>query len=503
MSEREVSAGTAMSGSAVAASLRRRSHALRRWLDVGIAVAVLAALLTLVPAATSFTVQTRTARRPPSTAALRLRRQTACSSFATDGGASAGPAPGAAAVPLRPRSQLRPHAFLASAAAALATAALRLSRPGARPGRTLGRVPRVAAADAEVAKPASKDMFVGLAGQSVLFLLYCLLQSSMGFYMKWVLSKVQVAENLVGVPASFLVTASQQVVGFLLFSALIAVSWLIGRPYKPKALASNKEYLLVLALSLSFSLNIGLNLLSLSLVPLSLTMIVRACTPLTTSFVQMMVMRQRQNISAGEWACMSVGVLCATAVVIAQSGGSMGSASFTFFFGVAMSILSLFCGGLDFAFKGVLGSSVKLNALDTTCYMALPAAFFTSLIGFFVSKPVSDTWALQFAPRMTDLEVFGRLWQVNPAIFGWVALSGCLAFVYNTFVTFLIVKLSPATTAFAGNFNKAATILFSLLLLEGTLATGFRGRVVLAAVLGNIAAFSFYNVLKSRRQSRR
>eukprot|EP00971_Amphidinium_carterae_P097353 1926310-Amphidinium_carterae.1 len=37
----------------------------------------------------------------------------------------------------------------------------------------------------------------------------------------------------------------------------------------------------------------------------------------------------------------------------------------------------------------------------------------------------------------------------------WLLFSGVLAFGYNIFVTYVIQKLTPATTAFAGNFNKA------------------------------------------------
>eukprot|EP00442_Polarella_glacialis_P019407 CAMPEP_0115058092 /NCGR_PEP_ID=MMETSP0227-20121206/6145_1 /TAXON_ID=89957 /ORGANISM="Polarella glacialis, Strain CCMP 1383" /LENGTH=440 /DNA_ID=CAMNT_0002443015 /DNA_START=34 /DNA_END=1356 /DNA_ORIENTATION=+ len=363
--------------------------------------------------------------------------------------------------------------------------------------------------NARLAKQASADKSEAeeaggaFAQQAALFLSYFALQSGMSFFMKFVLSKVRVAQNLFGVPASFLVTSSQQLVGFALFLLLVLGSRLIGKPYKPKALA-RKELLLVLALSASFTLNIGLNLLSLSLIPLSLTMIIRGCSPLSTSVLQSVMMSKRDNISAGEWACMLFGVGCASAVVFAQSGGLTGNASKTFFFGVAMAVASLFSSALDFVFKGLLGSgSVKLNALDTTCYMAIPAALMTSLLGAVLVKPVSSSWAAHFGPTMTDVAVFSKLWEINPTVFGWILASGLFAFVYNTFVTFMVVKLSPATTAFAGNFNKAATILVSLLLLEGNLPTGIRGVVMIGAIIGNIGAFAVYNILKKRRQSQK
>lgn len=388
-------------------------------------------------------------------------------------------------------------------AAVVATAVAAASRIAARPRSGILATRRAAASDGqEKEDAATEDVWGSLGVQALLFLCYLFLQSGMSFYMKFLLSKVRVASDLMGIPASFLVTSSQQLVGFGAFVIFVLLSRIVGRPYRPKILKSYKEYLLVLALSISFSLNIGLNLLSISLVPLSLTMIIRACSPLSTALMQTVLMRQKQDIAWREWLCMCVGVLCASAVVVAQSGGMQGGASFTFYFGVAMSVASLFSGALDFVFKGVLGTgSVKLNAMDTTCYMAWPAALFTASLGAVLSKPVSSSWAARFAPRMTDFEVFHRLWEVNPSIFTWVLISGVLAFIYNTFVTFMIVKLSPATTAFAGNFNKAATILIALLVLERGIS-GPRGLVVLVAVLGNIMAFTCYNVLRKRRKQR-
>ncbi|CAK0902751.1 unnamed protein product, partial [Prorocentrum cordatum] len=94
----------------------------------------------------------------------------------------------------------------------------------------------------------AEDESGSLLAQSGLFLSYFGLQSTMSFYMKFLLAKVRVAENLRGVPASFMITTSQQLVGFTLFLLFIGVSRLLGRPYKPKRLTSRKEVLLVLAL---------------------------------------------------------------------------------------------------------------------------------------------------------------------------------------------------------------------------------------------------------------
>jgi len=385
--------------------------------------------------------------------------------------------------------------LLAVVAFAAATRKSVGARAKMQPGRSVVRATEKS--DAE-----GKEAFIdSSAAQIIMFLIYFGLQSTMSFYMKWLLSKVKVSADLVGVPASWFICSSQQMVGFTLFLILIVGSRIIGKPYTPKPLANKKEFFLILMLSVSFASNIGLNLLSLSLIPLSLTMIIRACSPLSTALVQTLLMGNKQDIAPAEWACMVVGVLCASIVVIAKSGGVSGTASSTFIFGVAMSVASLFCGALDFVFKGILGTSVKLNALDTTCYNAIPVAVFTGIIGCILAKPVSATWATRFAPTMTDFAVFKQLFMVNPSAFGWVILSGLLAFFYNTFVTFIVVKLSPATTAFAGNFNKAATILISLILLEGGSASGLRGKIVIAGIMANIASFTVYNILKKKRKN--
>ena len=169
---------------------------------------------------------------------------------------------------------------------------------------------------------------------------------------------------------------------------------------------------------------------------------------------------------------------------------------------VAMCVISLVAGALDFVVKGFLGSTATFTALDTACYMAVPVAFITGILGSVATKPVPSTWASRFMPHRTDLAVFGEVWRVNPSVFYWIMLSGRLAFVYNTFVTFLILRLSPATAAFAGNFNKSATILLSLLFFEGRHKSGLRDVMVVVAILGNIAAFTLYNVLKKRRLMR-
>eukprot|EP00971_Amphidinium_carterae_P097354 1926310-Amphidinium_carterae.2 len=81
-----------------------------------------------------------------------------------------------------------------------------------------------------------------------------------------------------------------------------------------------------------------------------------------------------------------------------------------------MSVFSLVAGAFDFVIKAKLGTDVKLNALETTCYNALPVALCCLLAGSFIAKPVPKTWATLYQPKMTDLHVFQKIFQLNPAV---------------------------------------------------------------------------------------
>jgi len=376
----------------------------------------------------------------------------------------------------------------------------RIARPAFGVGLSPPRKLSIRSAAESSATDSSESAASSWLKEIGLFSGYFFLQTGMGFMMKFVLSKVTVVPGLKGIPAPFFVTCCQQLVSFSIMCLVLLGSRAIGRPYNPQKI-SKQEMITVLCLAAAFSLNIGSNLLSMSLIPLSLSMIIRACSPITTAALQSMDKKQRTP-SAPEWLCLLIGVVCAAAVTLAESGGVSGQASFLFFFGVAICVFSICCGGLDFVLKAKLGKGPKLNALDLNFYNALPVACFTGLAATAIPKPVSATWAARYVPQMTDLQVVKRMFQVNPSIVKWVVFSGLGAFVYNLYVTFMVVQLSPATSAFAGNFNKSAAILLSLVFLEGAAPwkTGsLRDFAKIGAVLGNIAAFTCYNILKKRK----
>lgn len=344
-----------------------------------------------------------------------------------------------------------------------------------------------------------------LVREGGLFVGYFGFQTGMAFLMKQVLSKVQVAKGLFGVPAPFFVVSTQQTVSFCIILSILAGSRLIGRPLRIKRLELSRLGL-VFALSLCFSLNTGFNLLAMSLIPLSLLLIIRACSPITTSLIQSLLLREKQGISPPEWLCLSAGVVCAAVVTLCESGGAGGgfaAASSKFWLGVLFAITSLLLAGLDFVIKAKLGKGKqKLSAIETNFYNALPVVLITLIVGSLLPTPAPDTWAAKFGSPLTDLQVFRHLFEVNASVFKWVAATGIAAFAFNLYVTFLVVKLSPATSSFAGNFNKSVGIVGALLFFEGNRPHDVKGYLKFCAVFGNIVAFTAYNIIKKRRQKK-
>jgi len=328
-------------------------------------------------------------------------------------------------------------------------------------------------------------------------------QTVMNLYMKEVLSNTVISEeeDLKGIPSAFAVTAIQQLVAFVLFGAFALVSQLTPRPYSPKQLSGKMEYLAVLLFSFSFTMNIALNNYSISLLPLSVNLIIRSCLPLATFISQRTAAKctgeSVKDASVLELSLMCAGVACAAVAVVASSNGSGNSdhSSASMLFGILVCVLSLFSGAVNLALAGVLGTSVSLNPLDTTVYMSVPAFLILCVPSFLYAHPVWD------GRVVTDVQVLLKVWGECPHALALVGVSGILSLFYNVFQYGIVQSLSASYTAFAGNFNKAATIALGILVGLEQLPGGPWSAVLVIAVLGNIGAFTAFNFVKLRAKS--
>merc|ERR1719320_536779 len=100
---------------------------------------------------------------------------------------------------------------------------------------------------------------------------------------------------------------------------------------------------------------------------------------------------------------------------------------------------------------------------------------------------------------MSDYEILAGTWDLNKTTMALFVLSGVFSFAYNIIQFSIVHTLSPSATAFGGNFNKAALVFLTLLLpfLQVHKLPGFPCNLVIwMAVIGNVAAFSFYSYLQ-------
>merc|ERR1712010_380645 len=295
----------------------------------------------------------------------------------------------------------------------------------------------------------------------------------------------------------------QQFISFFCFLILYAA--LYATPYKiqPRKITSMKEVISILIFGCVFAMNIALNNFSLGYVSIAVNLIIRSCLPLTTflsqqglSLIDLYPYKPCKPLEIG---LMVAGVFCACAFTVAKiQGGGKSHEGSNEVLGCIMCILSLLCGSVNLALAGVLGE-MKLSVYDTVAYMSVPAFLF--LMPFcLIQKPVPGDWPKVLNKDMaSDFDILMWTSKNASSTFELFVLSGVFSFFYNIIQFSIVHTLSPSATAFGGNFNKAALVFLTLLLpfLQVHKLPKFPYNVVIwMAVLGNVAAFSFYSYLQ-------
>jgi len=325
---------------------------------------------------------------------------------------------------------------------------------------------------------------------------------------------VVLEKDLHGCPVGFALTAMQQVISFFCF--LILFLALLYTPYKisPKKISSLKEVVSILIFGAVFAMNIALNNFSLGYISIAVNLIIRSCLPLTTYLSQqglsMLGLYQRKPFIVLEISLMVLGVCCAAAFTIAKIMGSGatkggGQDASMQLMGVVMCILSLLCGSVNLALAGVLGE-MKMSVYDTVAYMSIPAFLF--LVPFcMIKKAVPGQWAEVLGEKWaSDFDILMMTAKIAPSTFELFVLSGIFSFAYNIIQFTIVHTLSPSATAFGGNFNKAALVLMTLLLpflQVHALPDPPWNIIIWAAVIGNVAAFSYYSYLQMKAKQKK
>jgi len=337
-------------------------------------------------------------------------------------------------------------------------------------------------------------------------------QTGMNMYMKAVFSSSVVWASppgegapWLGFQASFFVTSMQQVGSFVIFWAVYGPAKLTGcTNYSIKVLENKKEVIAVLCFAASFTCNIALNNFSLMLMPLTLNLIIRSCLPLSTFGAQWILKKMETGegkpVKPLEIGLMALGVamagVCAWAQVSAKAEmedkSSGGGETSRIMLGIVVCIVSLFAGSANLALAGLLGTSVKLDSAATVVYNSIPAACILFPLLFLVAHPIG--WSGQDGPR-TDFWVASQVWTHSKSTFAFAASSSLASLIYNILQYGIVQYLSATHVAFAGNFNKAATIPLAILVGIDSLPQGKWGPIMIIGAIINIGAFAAYNMV--------
>jgi len=329
-------------------------------------------------------------------------------------------------------------------------------------------------------------------------------QAFMNLYMKAILSNQLISTELHmrGFQAPLALTGMQQFVGFFILLGMVGVSQLTPWAYKPRRLENREQVVAVLALSVCFTLNIALNNFSLSLVDMSVNVMIRSSSPLTSLLLQLMFWRWFKDDSIDvrpvKVFLMLLGVAFALCVVVAKysDAGVSASAQSTDggTLGLALCVASLVFSSMELIVVVILGRGFKLNPVDTLLYMALPVFVLLLLPSFLLKHPVAYPGHL----ASTDWGVLKEVARLSPGTVVLAGLSGIWALGYNLLLYNMVRDLSPYFASFAANFNKVVAIGLALIMGLESLPHGGWKFLMILGVLGNMASFTAYSMWPSR-----
>jgi len=298
-----------------------------------------------------------------------------------------------------------------------------------------------------------------------------------------------------GFQAPLVLTALQQLVGFFLLALGILVSQLTPWAYKPQAIVSRDQALAVFALAVCFTFNIALNNFSLSLLDMSVNVMVRSLSPLTSLLAQLCFRRwfnEGIDTRPAKIGVMLLGVIFAMLVVVSKYAGKASSGhqeSSTETLGLALCLVSLVFSSMELIVVVILGSGFHLNTIDSLLYMAVPVVALLLLPIYIIKHPV--TYPGHNAA--TDFSVAVEVANLSPSTVVLVMMSGIWALAYNLLLYNIVKTLCPYFASFAANFNKVAAIGLALLLGLEALPEGYFRYLMCAGVIGNMLSFTAFS----------
>mmetsp|Transcript_8555 Transcript_8555/g.22464 ORF Transcript_8555/g.22464 Transcript_8555/m.22464 type:complete len:392 (-) Transcript_8555:185-1360(-) len=328
----------------------------------------------------------------------------------------------------------------------------------------------------------------------------------MNFFMKYLMSHMALradpgrlngVSEVKGFPGPIFWTSTQQAVAFVCATSLVMCYRLTDGKYgyKLPPLLTWQAKGQVALLSVFFAVNIAMNNFSVSLLSLTANNMIRSCSPFTTALCATLMFGNTMCFE--EWAFMCLGMIFVFVTVLAGASEQT-KENEGFLLGSILCFISTFAGAGMFIIVELAGkAAVKLNAMDSTCYMSLPAAIFLLPGMFVLPHVVGGGWADgTMEGTHTDAKLVrtiddGKLWLM-------MVVSGIFAAAYNALQFVLVQKLSSTQTAFASLMSKGCTVLIDCFFIKKFSNPKQFWALVLSAI-GGLICFALFSRAKGQR----
>lgn len=361
------------------------------------------------------------------------------------------------------------------------------------------------------ASGASADSSPSAAEQTILVAFYMASAMGMNFFMKYLFSHMALRTHperlptdtegepiseVNGFPGPIFWTSTQQFVAFICAISLVMCHRFTDGKfgYKPPALSTWHSIGQVGLLSVFFAVNIAMNNFSVSLLSLTANNMIRSCSPFTTALCATLCFGNTMCFE--EWAFMCLGMMFVFVTVLAGASDHSAENS-AFLLGSVLCFISTFAGAGMFIIAELAGkAAVKLNAVDSTCYMALPAAVFL-LPMFALPHVVDGHWAAgAMKGTHTDAKLVGTI--DDGKLWFMMVLGGIFAAGYNALQFFLVQKLSSTQTAFASLMSKGCTVLIDCLFIK-EFSNPMQFWASILSAVGGLICFALFSRAKGQR----
>jgi len=264
-----------------------------------------------------------------------------------------------------------------------------------------------------------------------------------------------------------------------------------------KLITYPREWVAIIGISVILVMYQGPSNLGYAFLDISLSKTIRSCLPIATVMILAVLSFCWAELKPNETLCsmalIVAGVAFAVLAAVAtqQNRHANHTESTALFLGVVFTCTSVAARALQLIAVKILKDRMSWNAVEITFYQALPASCI--MVGLCsVSHPVP--WRTQ--GWLTDWEVMGKVVPLNKSFWQVFILRGIVGVAFNIVKYTVVHETTPTYAAIAGNVNKAAVILLSVLAGFEPVPENKWGVAIWVAIISSFICFASYSMMK-------